>query len=253
MTTDSVDIRNRFPEAPEHWDDRTRTLIGDDASRRLRDSRILVVGLGGVGGYAAEMLIRSGVGNLTIMDADDVAPSNINRQLIASTSTIGQPKAILFADRFHDINPDAAINAIRDFLSPDSVDPLLDQGFDYVIDAIDTIAPKTTLIAQCLRRRIPIISSMGAGGRLDPSKVSYLDLWETRDDGLARAIRQRLKKLGMRRPLPVVASSEIPRASSIIPLEATPNKRSSLGTIAPVPATFGIFLAAAVIRSLISG
>lgn len=238
----------RLPES-ERWDARTETLIGTEALGRLHGANVIVAGLGGVGGYAAEMLVRSGVGELTLVDSDDVAPSNINRQLIADRLTVGQPKAILFARRFHAINPECTINALREYITPDAVENLLDRRCDMLIDAIDTIAPKTALLAYCLRHGIPVISSMGAGARIDPSKVEYRDLWHTADDGLARAVRQRLRKEGLRRKLPVVCSAERPRHGALIEVDST-NKRTSPGTLAPVPATFGIFLAAYAIRKI---
>lgn len=244
-------MENQNMNDMEQWDDRTRTLIGGDACRRLAEARVLVVGVGGVGGYAAEMLARSGVGHLTLIDADDVAPTNLNRQLIALRSTLGQPKTDLFARRFKDINPGVDVEPLRIFLNPENVDEILDRGFDYVVDAIDTVAPKTSLIAGCLRRGMRIISSMGAGGRLDPTKVGYADLWSTTEDGLARAVRQRLKKMGLRRPLKVVASSEAPRRRSVIDLDL-PNKRSSYGTLPTIPSLFGIYLASHVIQKLIN-
>ncbi len=235
--------------AEDTWNSRTVTLLGEDACRILAGARVCVVGTGGVGGYAAEMLARSGVGHLTLIDADDVAPSNINRQIIATHSTVGKSKTALFAERFKDINPDIEVDARAQYLTPEGVTKLLDEGYDYVIDAIDTVAPKVALIAECLRRKVPVISSMGAGGRIDPSKVEVTDLWSTTEDGLARAVRQRLKKTGLRRPLKVVSSREAPRRHSLIPLEEQ-NKRSSFGTIATIPSLFGIFLAAHVINSL---
>lgn len=233
----------------ESWNDRTLTLIGEDGVAQLAAARVLVVGVGGVGGYAAEMLARSGVGHLTIVDADNVATSNINRQLIALHSYIGKSKVELFAARFRDVNPEISVDACQEFLSPENVGPLLDEGFDYVIDAIDTVTPKAALVAECMRRKIRIISSMGAGGRIDPSKVVYADIWETREDGLARALRERLKKMNLRKPLKVVASKEAPRKRAIIDV-ADRNKRTSYGTLSTVPATFGIFLGAAVINHL---
>ena len=217
---------------------------------RLRRSSVLVVGVGGVGGYAAEMLARSGVGNMTIVDSDNVAESNVNRQLIATTSTVVRPKVELFADRFRDINPEINVNPKIEFVDAEKIEDLFcNGGYDYVVDAIDTVAPKVALIAHCLRHRIPIVSSMGAGGRIDVTKVGYYDLWETREDGLARAVRQKLKAMSLRRPLKVVASTEKPMSHSLIQLE-TVNKRSSYGTLATIPALFGIFLANHVIRKL---
>lgn len=236
-------------EAAEVWNSRTLTLLGEEAVGRLARARVLVAGVGGVGGYAAEMLARSGVGHLTLVDADNVAVSNINRQIIATSDTVGVSKVRLFADRFRAINPDIDVQPIQEYLDADNIPGLLDTKFDYVIDAIDTVAPKMTLIQECLRRDIPIISSMGAGGRLDPSKVGYFDISETRDDGLARVVRQRLRKAGIRRGLTVVASTERPERHSVIPLDE-PNKRSSFGTIATIPALFGIFLSSKVIDEI---
>ena len=238
------------PSTGEAWDDRTICLLGEDGVERLRRSSVLVVGVGGVGGYAAEMLARSGVGNMTIVDSDNVAESNVNRQLIATTSTVGRPKVELFADRFRDINPEINVNPKIEFVDAEKIEDLFcNGGYDYVVDAIDTVAPKVALIAHCLRHRIPIVSSMGAGGRIDVTKVGYYDLWETREDGLARAVRQKLKAMSLRRPLKVVASTEKPMSHSLIQLE-TVNKRSSYGTLATIPALFGIFLANHVIRKL---
>lgn len=233
----------------ETWNSRSVTLLGEDNVKKLSHARILIVGVGGVGGYAAEMLARSGVGHLTLIDADEVSVSNINRQLIALHSTIGKSKTLLFAERFADINPDISVEPRKEFLTPESVGRILDEGYDFVIDAIDTVAPKVALIAECMKRRVPIVSSMGAGGRTDPSKVILTDLWETTEDGLARAVRQRLKSQGVKRPLKVVASKEAPHRSALIPLEER-NKRSSFGTIATIPSLFGIYLASHVIDKL---
>ena len=234
----------------ETWDNRTVRMLGTQRADTLTHSSVLIVGLGGVGGYAAGMLMRTGVGNLTLVDADNVAESNINRQLIALRSTVGMPKTLLFAERFHEINPEASIHTLCTYLEPANVAEILTRKhYDYVIDAIDTVAPKVALISHCQLTGIPIISSMGAGGRIDPTKIGYFDLWDTREDGLARAVRQRLKREGLRRPLRVVASTEKPVSHSLIELEQA-NKRSSYGTIAPIPAMFGIYLANHVIRSL---
>lgn len=234
----------------ENWNDRTLRLLGREAADKLRDASVLVVGVGGVGGYAAEMLARTGVGHLTLIDADAVAESNINRQLIATHSTVGESKVVLFAERFHDINPEAEINVIMNFLTADNLMTVFEKNrFDYVIDAIDTVSPKVALISHCLLKGIPIISSMGAGGRLDPTKIGYFDLWDTREDGLARAVRQKLKAASLRRPLKVVASTEKPSSRSLVEVESL-NKRTSYGTVASIPAIFGIFLANHVIRKI---
>lgn len=233
----------------ENWNSRTVTLLGDETFERLGNLHVCVVGCGGVGGYAIETLVRAGVGNLTIIDADNVAPSNINRQIIALHSTVNKSKVELLKQRALDINSEIQVNAIQDFLSPENVQHLVGNA-DYVIDAIDTVAPKIALIKHCILNKIRIISSMGAGGRVDPSKIGYFDLWETREDGLARAVRQRLKKEKLRRPLPVVASTETPKSYAIIPLEER-NKRSSFGTIMSIPAIFGIFLGNRVISDIL--
>lgn len=238
------------PTVTENPDSRTERLLGREALETLRSAHVLVVGLGGVGGYAAEMLVRTGVGSLCIVDADTVAPSNLNRQLIALRSTIGYPKASLFRDRFSDIIPDAKIDARQEFLTPDNIADFLTPRPDFIIDAIDTVAPKTALIVEALRLKIPIISSMGAGGRTDPSQIVYSDIWKTRDDGLAKAVRQRLKKVGIKSRLHVVCSTEPPHKASLIEEERT-NKRTSFGTIASIPSIFGIFLANHVIMNLI--
>ena len=232
------------------WNDRTLRLIGPEGVRRLASARVLVVGVGGVGGYAAEMLARTGVGHLTLVDADCVSVSNLNRQLIATATEIGKAKVDLFETRFRDINPEIEVTALRQFVTPENVGELLSGSYDFVVDAIDTVAPKVALLSHCLRERIPVISSMGAGGRTDVTKVGYFDLWETREDGLARAVRQRLKQQGLRRPLKVVASTEAPRQGAVIKLDER-NKRSSYGTTAVIPSVFGIYLGAYVIDKLI--
>lgn len=238
-------------EPSANWDDRTVRLLGAGAVDSLGRSRVLVVGVGGVGGYAAEMLARAGVGHLTLVDADAVEATNLNRQIIATRSALGRPKVEVFAERFADINPLASIDAVHDFLTVDNLESIMARGYDFVIDAIDTVAPKVALLSHCLRRRIPVISSMGAGGRTDPTKVRYMDLWDTRDDGLARAVRQRFKKEGLRRPLTVVASTEPPHTASIVEV-GTRNKRTSYGTLATIPSLFGIYLANHVILRLAS-
>lgn len=234
---------------PDGWDSRTRRLLGEDAVGRLAKARVAVIGTGGVGGYAVETLARCGIGHLTIVDADDVAISNINRQLVALQSTVSKAKVELFARRCRDINPEIEVNAVKEFISPDNVETLLGEAYDYVIDAIDTVAPKMAVITHCLQNNIPIISSMGAGGRVDPTRIGYFNIWDTREDGLARAVRQRLKKAGIRKSLRVVASTEAPHQQAVIELSER-NKRSSYGTIISIPAIFGIYLANHVILKL---
>lgn len=235
----------------EDWQQRTVTLIGQEAVTRLKNAHVLVAGVGGVGGYAVETLVRCGIGNLTIIDADNVSESNINRQLVALHSTIGMSKVNILADRCRDINPDISINAVQEFITVDNTSKMIGSNVDFVVDAIDTIAPKISIIKYCLRSKIPIISSMGAGGRIDPAKIGYFDISETREDGLARVVRQRLKKDGIRSGLKVVASLEVPKHSAVIELDEQ-NKRSSLGTTFTIPSMFGIYLGNYVIRKLIN-
>lgn len=236
----------------DDWSSRTRLLLGDDGFRRLQSASVFVAGVGGVGGYVAETLVRSGIGRVCVVDADDVAASNINRQIIADTTTVGLPKAQLWRERLSKINPQCAIDARPTYITPDNVSELLEGGFDYVADCIDTIAPKVALLRQCVSRRLPVISSMGAGGRLDPSRIETGDLWQTRQDGLARAVRQAFKRLGEHPRIKVVWSSEAPRKSALIDNLGLENKRSSFGTLATIPAIFGLTMANHIIVALAS-
>lgn len=231
------------------WDDRTRRLLGDDGCRALAEARVLVVGVGGVGGYAAEMLARSGVGHLTLVDADRVDVSNLNRQIIATTATLGREKTQVMAERARSINPQVQVEALTIAVTPENIGELLDGGYDYVADCIDTVAPKVALLAECLRRKQAVVSSMGAGGRVDPTKVKVGDLWQTENDGLARAVRQRLRRAGLKRKLTVVSSSEVPASRSLVEVDSQ-YKRTSYGTVAPLPSMFGIFMAAHIINKL---
>lgn len=229
---------------------RTALLVGESSIARLRQSHVLVVGVGGVGAYAAEMLVRAGVGAMTLVDADCVAESNINRQLIALHSTVGQAKTDVLARRLRDIAPALQLHTEQRYIDPENADALLDGDFSFVVDAIDTVAPKTALLLACLRRRIPVVSSMGAGARLDPSAVAYGDIADTCYCGLAREVRRRLRAAGIRRGLKVVFSTEPPSASAVLPSSGERNKRSTIGTISYLPAVFGCYLAAYVIRKL---
>lgn len=231
--------------------ERTVSLIGEEAFCRLAKARVLIAGIGGVGGYALEVLARSGVGNFVIIDSDVVAMSNVNRQLIADVNTVGKSKTRLWEERIAAINPEAEVIALEMRLTAENTADFLENYRpDFVVDAIDSVAPKCALIMTAGNMKIPIISSMGAGGRLDPAEVKFADLWGTSEDGLARAVRTRLKKAGFRHRVPVVWSREAPRRRALISVNE-PNKVSSFGTLATVPATFGIFMASYVIRKLI--
>ncbi len=233
------------------WTERTALLLGEDKVHLLSESHVLVVGVGGVGAYAAEMLCRAGVGELTLVDADTVQPSNINRQLPATHSTIGRPKVEVLAGRFRDINPEIRIHTLSIYLKEDAVGDLLDDArYSFIVDAIDTIAPKCALIMEAMHRGIPIVSSMGAGAKSDITQIRFADLWDTYHCGLAKAVRTRLRKAGMRRSLPVIFSTEQADRRAIVTVDDEQNKKSTAGTVSYMPAVFGCYLAAYVIRHL---
>ena len=243
------------------WTDRTSLLLGDDKMQRLADAHVLVVGVGGVGAYAAEMLCRAGVGELTIVDADTVNVTNINRQLPATHSTIGRLKTEVLGERLRDINPVLRLHELPLYLKEEEASSLLDgtlsalsseahRPFTFIVDAIDTIAPKCALIGEALRRGIPIVSSMGAGAKSDITQIRFADLWDTYHCGLAKVVRTRLKKEGLRRPLPVVFSTEQAVRQAVITVEGEQNKKPTAGTISYMPAVFGCYLAEYVIRKL---
>lgn len=233
------------------WQQRTELLLGKEKTGRLRRAHVLVVGLGGVGAYAAEMLCRAGVGHLTIVDADTVQPTNINRQLPALHSTLGMPKAEVLAARFRDINPDIRLDVLPVYLKDEAIPELLDSAkFDFIVDAIDTVAPKCYLICHALRRGLKIVSSMGAGAKSDITQIRFADLWETYHCGLSKAVRKRLQKMGMRRKLPVVFSTEQADPRAVLLVDGERNKKSTAGTVSYMPAVFGCYLAEYVIRKL---
>ena len=218
---------------------------------RLRRAHVLVVGLGGVGAYAAEMICRAGVGRMTIVDADTVQPTNINRQLPALHSTVGQPKAEVLAARFRDINPDVELTVLPLFLKDENIPELLDAAtYDFVVDAIDTLAPKCHLIAEAMKRRIKIVSSMGAGAKSDITQIRFADLWDTYHCGLSKAVRKRLQKMGVKRKLPVVFSTEQADPNAVLLTDDELNKKSTCGTVSYMPAVFGCYLAEYVIKRL---
>ena len=234
----------------EEWKQRTSLLLSEEMVARLQASRVLVVGVGGVGAYAAEMLVRAGVGRMTILDSDSVAPSNINRQLVALHSTIGLDKVDVLATRLCDINPKLELSARKCYLDVEGVDDLLQEGYDFVVDAIDTVAPKVALLASCMQRGIAVVSSMGAGARIDPSQIRYADIADTFHCGLARAVRTRLRKMRVKGKLPVVFSTEVPCAEAVQEVTGERNKRTTVGTVSYMPAVFGCYLASYVIRKL---
>lgn len=235
----------------EDWKQRTRLLLGEEKMERLQQAHVLVVGLGGVGAYAAEMICRAGVGRMTIVDADTVQPTNINRQLPALHSTMGREKAEVLAARFKDINPDIQLTVLPVFLKDDNIPELLDAArYDFIVDAIDTLAPKCYLIAEALKRHIKIVSSMGAGAKSDITHIRFADIWDTYHCGLSKAVRKRLQKLGIKRKLPVVFSTEQADPKAVLLTEDEQNKKSTCGTVSYMPAVFGCYLAEYVIKRL---
>lgn len=235
----------------DEWLSRTQQLLGTEALSKLRCSHVLIVGVGGVGAYAAEMICRAGIYEITIIDGDNINATNINRQLIATHSTIGKPKTEVLAQRLLDINPDLNLHTKQLYLDEDHVETLFDETkYDYVVDAIDTLSPKIALLTECIKRKIKIISSMGAGGRIDPTSIAYADISETYHCPLAKAVRKRLKEAGIKKGLKVVFSSEQADRNAIIRTNDEKNKKSTIGTISYLPAIFGCYLAAYVIRKL---
>lgn len=235
----------------EDWKQRTRLLLGDEKMERLSRAHVLVVGLGGVGAYAAEMICRAGVGRMTIVDADTVQPTNINRQLPAVHSTLGKKKAEVLEARFRDINPDVQLTVLPVFLKDENIPQLLDSApYDFIVDAIDTLAPKCYLIAEAMKRHLKIVSSMGAGAKSDITQVRFADIWDTYHCGLSKAVRKRLQKMGIKRKLPVVFSTEQADPHAVLLTEEEQNKKSTCGTVSYMPAVFGCYLAEYVIKRL---
>ena len=235
----------------EDWRQRTRLLLGEEKMGRLQQAHVLVVGLGGVGAYAAEMICRAGVGRMTIVDADTVQPTNINRQLPALHSTLEMSKAEILEKRFRDINPEIELTVLPVFLKDENIPELLDAAsYDFVVDAIDTLAPKSHLIAETLKRHIKNVSSMGAGAKSDITQVRFADIWDTYHCGLSKAVRKRLQKMGIKRKLPVVFSTEQADSKAVLLTEDEMNKKSTCGTISYMPAVFGCYLAEYVLKRL---
>lgn len=220
---------------------------------KLMQSHVLVAGVGGVGGFVIEALARAGVGQLTIIDHDDVSPSNLNRQIIALNSTVGMNKAEVMKKRIEDINPHCIVNISKEFIRPDDMDALLTGDYDYVVDAIDSLNCKVALVATAVNKGLRVASSMGAGRRIDPSKIELADISKTHGCALARNMRQRLKKQGIKKGVMTVFSKESPKDPG--PMEEICGARGRVvnGTASYMPGIFGLMLAGYVIQKLVEG
>lgn len=235
-----------------NWLVRTELLLGAEKIKSLQNKHVLVAGLGGVGGYAAEALCRAGVGELTIVDSDVVKASNRNRQLLALSSTEEKSKVGLMAERLLDVNPELRLHAIEVYLKDEKIPDLLSGHFDYVVDAIDTLSPKIFFIRECLARNLQLVSSMGAGGRLDPSLIRTADLAHSFGCKFAQAVRKKLHGLGIHNGFTVVFSPEAVPKEVVVVTDQESNKKSTVGTISYMPAMFGLTAASVVIRALLN-
>lgn len=233
------------------WLERTELLLGKEKLDILSDAHILIIGLGGVGSAAAEMLCRAGIGKLTIADGDVVEPGNRNRQLIALKSTEGQKKTEVLAKKLRDINPNIELILVDTYLKEEPMITLLENKYDYVVDAIDTLSPKAYMLLNGVRLQHRIISSMGAGAKLDISKIQVADISETHTCTFAFDIRKRLRRLGITTGFKAVYSTEQPMKSSVLHHEDGKNKKSITGTISYMPVVFGCYCASVVIRDLV--
>lgn len=235
----------------QEWKSRTALLLGEDRMNYLSGCHVLVVGLGGVGAYAAEQLCRAGIGKMTIVDADTVNESNLNRQLPALRSTIGRPKAEVVAQRLLDINPELELTVHNEFIRDERTEAILDEAnYQFVVDAIDSLSPKVFLLYHALRRQIPVVSSMGAGAKTDPSQVRIADISKTQNCALAKAVRKRLRTLGVNKGIAAVFSTEMSNPDAVIEVDDEQCKRTTTGTISYMPALFGCFLSAHVLRNI---
>lgn len=229
--------------------DRTELLLGEDAMRRLQGAKVALFGIGGVGGFVAEALIRAGVGQLDLYDHDVVSVTNLNRQIAALHSTLGLPKVDVLRQRLLDINPDARVGAFRMFYLPENADAVDLSVYDYVADCIDTVKAKIELAVRCQSLNVPLIASMGTGNKLDPTAFEVADLYSTSVCPLARVMRQELKKRGVHH-LKVVYSREIPRKVYVQEPTDTESRRATPGSVSFCPSVAGLILAGEIIRDL---
>lgn len=238
-------------QQPAYWLERTELLIGDESLAKLKAARILLVGLGGIGSYAGEFLVRAGIGDLTIIDGDVVDPTNKNRQLQALDSTIALSKVELLKSRFFDINPELSLTCYDHFMMPEDMHQLLENNrYDFILDCIDSVQPKLHLIQSAKITKQKIISAMGAGGKLDPTAMRVADISDTKECKFAKSVKKALKRKGIREGVLVVFSEEIQPKSALKMTDGTKFKRSFYGTISYMPALFGLYMASEVIRRI---
>lgn len=234
-----------------NWLERTELLVKKEGVEKLKKAHILIVGLGGVGSFAAEFIARSGVGSVTIIDGDLVDNTNKNRQLPALDSTIGNPKASVMEHRIKDINPSINITVIEEFLSPERAYEIVSKKYDYVIDCIDSLSPKINLLLSAKHKKVKIVSCMGAGGKMNPAKIKVRDISKTRNCYLAKQVRKKLRKHNINKGFRAVFSEEVQNVESVQKTDGTQFKKSYYGTISYMPAAFGLFAASEVINYLL--
>lgn len=233
----------------ENWLARTELIIGKDGLEKLKNSKVAIFGVGGVGSYTVEALARAGIGSLVLVDFDVVDVTNINRQLHALSNSVGKVKVELMAERVKLINPNINVTTINEFYTPENGEQILAEPVDYVVDAIDTVTNKLDLIKRCVTNHIPVVASMGAGNKLDPTAFKVADISETSVCPLAKVVRRELRKAGIDQGVKVVYSTE----PAIKPVEvlSTPVKKQAPGSVSFVPATAGLILASVVVRDLL--
>lgn len=233
----------------QEWLTRMEMLVGEETLSAMKNKCVAVIGLGGVGAYAAEMIARAGIGKMIILDSDVVSITNKNRQLLALDSTIGLSKAQLMAARIRDINPEIELCVLEEYLTEENVEAVLSSAtkkncasamkIDFLVDAIDTLAPKIALIQYCVNAKIALVSSMGAGAKFDATKIRVADLSKSFNCPLAYILRKKLRKVGISKGFKVVFSEELPERDAIVPVDDERNKKSQVGTISYLPAVFG--------------